>query len=92
MKKEYTIDYKGFIADWRCRWVEVPKDIRKGKIWKPYDISVPDYWSETAIYKIKTAKYLFFMTVEDGDERYRYHLDKELLSLLDKYTHEEYTN
>lgn len=89
MKKEYRIDYKGFIADWRCRWIEVPKDIRKGKVWKPYDIAVPEPWSPTATYRLKTAKYLFFMIVEDDDKQYRYLLEKELLSLLNKYTHEE---
>ena len=88
MKKEYAIDFKSFIADWRCRWIEIPKDIRKGKIWKPYAISVPDPWSSTAIYSIKTAKFKFFMVVDDGKEKYRYLLNKELISLLSKYDRE----
>lgn len=88
MKKQYTIDYQGFISDWRCRWIEVPKDIRKGKIWKPYEIAVPEPWSEAAVYSIKTAKYRFFMIVEDGQTKYRYLLNNELISLLSKYDHE----
>lgn len=88
MKKEYTIDYKGFISDWRCRWIEVPKDIRKGKVWKPLEVTVPEAWTENATYSIKTAKYRFFMIVEDSKEKYRYLLTKELLSLLSKHEHE----
>lgn len=87
MKKEYKIDYKGFINDWRCRWIETPKDIRKGKIWKPYDISVPDPWSKSTIYSIKTAKFRFFMVVDDGQIKYRYLLNNELISLLSKHDH-----
>ena len=90
MKKEYTIDFKSFIADWRCRWIETPKDIRKGKIWKPLEITVPEPWSETSTYGIKTAKFRFFMIVDDGKNQYRHLLDKEVLSLLNKHTHEEY--
>lgn len=86
MKNDRTIDYRSFIVDWRCRWIEVPKDIRKGKVWKPLEITVPDPWSETASYTIKMAKHQFFMVVKDGDEQYRYLLGKELMSLLDKYT------
>lgn len=89
MKKEYTIDYKGFITDWRCKWIETPKDIRKGKIWKPYEITVPEPWSETATYCIKTAKFKFFMVIDDGDEKYRYFLNKELISLLSRYDHKK---
>lgn len=85
MKKEYITDYKGFITDWRERYIEVPKDIRKGKIWKPYDIAIPDPWSENAIYSIKTAKYKFFMVVDYGDEKYRYQLNNELISLQCKH-------
>lgn len=88
MKKEYTIDYKSFITDWRCRWIETPKDIRRGKIWKPYEISVPDPWSETATYSIKTAKFRFFMVVDDGQVKYRHLLNNELISLLSKHDHE----
>ena len=86
MKKECTIDYKGFISDWRRKWIEVPKDIRHGKIWKPYEVTVPEPWSETANYAIKTAKYQFFMIVKDNGIQYRYLLSKDLMSLLDKYT------
>ena len=88
MKKEYAIDYKGFIADWRCRWVETPQDIRKGKIWRPFAVTVPEPWSETSTYSIKTAKFRFFMIVDDGKNQYRHLLDKELLSLINKYEHE----
>lgn len=88
MKKEYTIDYKGFISDWRCRWIEAPKDIRKGKVWKPFEIAVPEPWSKTVTYSIKTAKFKFFMVVDDGNRQYRYLLNNELISLLSKYNHE----
>ena len=87
MKNQYTIDYKSFISDWRHRWIETPKDIRRGKIWKPFDIAVPDPWSENAIYSIKTAKYQFFLVVDYGEEKYRYQLNKELISLLSKHDH-----
>lgn len=92
MKNQYTIDYKSFISDWRHRWIEVPKDIRRGKIWKHYDISVPDEWSSENTYSIKTAKQHFFLIVDNGNEQYRYLLTKELLSLLDKYTIDESDN
>ena len=87
MKKEYITDYKSFITDWRERYIEVPKDIRKGKIWKPIDVAIPDPWSENAIYSIKTAKYKFFMVVDCGDEKYRYQLNNELISLQCKHEH-----
>ena len=92
MKNQYTIDYKSFISDWRHRWIETPKDIRRGKLWKPLELTVPDPWSETAIYSIKMAKHQFFMVVQDGDEQYRHLLDKDLMSLLDKYTIDETDN
>lgn len=92
MKKKYTIDYKGFIADWRCRWIEAPKDIHKGKIWKPLEVTVPEPWSENAKYSIKTAKFKFYMITNDGKDKYRYLLTKELLSLLNKYEHEVENN
>lgn len=92
MKKEYAIEYRDFITDWRYRRIEVPKDIRKGKVWKPLEITVSDPWSETASYTIKMAKHQFFMVVKDGDEQYRYLLSKELLSLLNKYTIDESDN
>ena len=92
MKNQYTTDYKSFISDWRHRWIEMPKDIRRGKLWKPLELTVPEPWSETAIYSIKMAKHQFFMVVQDGDEQYRYLLDKELMSLLDKYTIDESDN
>lgn len=92
MKNQYTIDYKSFISDWRHRWIEVPKDIRRGKLWKPHELTVPDPWSETAIYSIKMAKHQFFMVVQDGNEQYRYLLDKDLMSLLNKYTIDESDN
>lgn len=92
MKNQYTIDYKSFISDWRCRWIEVPKDIRRGKIWKYYDISVPDEWSSDNTYSIKMAKQHFFLIVDDGNEQYRYLLTRELLSLLNKYTINESDN
>lgn len=85
MKKEYITDYKGFITDWRERYIEVPKDIRRGKIWKPIDVTIPEPWSENATYSIKIAKYLFFLIVDYGDEKYRYQLNKELISLLCKH-------
>lgn len=92
MKNQYTTDYKSFISDWRHRWIEVPKDIRRGKLWKPLELTVPDPWSETAIYNIKMAKHQFFMVVQDGDEQYRYLLDKDLMSLLNEYTVDESDN
>lgn len=92
MKKEYTIDYKGFITDWRYRWIEVPEDIRYGKIWKPYEVTVPKPWSETASYTIKMAKHQFFMVVVNNNEQYRYLLSKDLMSLLNKYTIDESDN
>ena len=92
MKNQYTIDYKSFISDWRCRWIETPKDVRRGKLWKPLGITVPEPWSETAIYSIKMAKHQFFMVVQDGDEQYRYLLDKDLMSLLNKCTIDESDN
>ena len=87
MKKEYITDYKSFISEWRERYIEVPKDIRKGKIWKPIDVAIPEPWSENAIYSIKTAKYKFFMVVDYGDEKYRYQLNNELISLQCKHEH-----
>ena len=92
MKKEYKIDYKGFISDWRCRWIETPKDIRKGKIWKPFEITVPDPWSETATYSIKMGRNRFFMVVENEEGKFRHLLDRELLRLLSKYEHEVYVD
>ena len=92
MKNQYTIDYKSFISDWRHRWIETPKDIRRGKLWKPLELTVPDPWSETAIYSIKMAKHQFFMLVQDGDEQYRHLLDKDLMSLLNKHTIDESDN
>lgn len=92
MTNEYVIDYKGFITEWRRRRVETPKDIRRGKVWKPYDISVPDSWSETAGYRIKMSKYQFFMIVMEDDEQYRYLLNKDLMSLLEKYILDESDN
>lgn len=92
MKKECTIDYKGFITDWRYRWIEVPEDIRYGKIWKPYEVTVPKPWSETASYTIKMAKHQFFLVVVDNNEQYRYLLSKDLMSLLNKYTVDESDN
>lgn len=92
MKNQYTIDYKSFISDWRCRWIETPKDIRRGKIWKPYDISVPNEWSSKVVYSIKLAKQHFYLIIDEGTEQYRYLLTKELLSLLNKYTIDESDN
>lgn len=87
MKKEYITDYKNFITEWRERYIEVPKDIRKGKIWKPYDFTVPEPWSESAIYSIKPANHHFFMIVDYGDEKYRYQFNNELIRLLCKHDH-----
>lgn len=87
MKKEYITDYKNFITEWRERYIEVPKDIRRDKIWKPIDIAIPDPWSENAIYSIKPAKHHFFMIVDYGDEKYRYKLNNELIRLLGKHDH-----
>ena len=92
MKNQYTIDYKSFISDWRHRWIETPKDIRRGKIWKHYDISVPDEWSTDNTYSIKMAKQHFFLIVDVGTEQYRYLLTKELLTLLDECTVDESDN
>lgn len=89
MKNQYTIDYKSFISDWCHLWIETPKDIRQGKIWKPHDISVPDEWSSSSNYSIKMAKHQFFLII---DNKYRYLLNKELLSLLNKYTIDESNN
>lgn len=38
MKKEYITDYKSFISDWRERYIEVSKDVRKGKDKIKYNI------------------------------------------------------
>lgn len=92
MKNQYTIDYKSFISDWRHRWIETSKDIRRGKTWKPYDISVPDEWSTDNTYSIKMAKQHFFLIVDNGNEQYRYLLTKELLTLLDECTVDESDN
>lgn len=92
MKNQYTIDYKSFISDWRCRWIETPKDIRRGKIWKPYDISVPDEWSSDNTYSIKMAKQHFYLIIDEETEHYRYLLTKELLTLLDECTVDESDN
>lgn len=92
MKKEYAIDYKGFITDWRCRWIETPKDIRNGKNWKPYEITVPEPWSSNVEYNIRTAKYQFFLVVKNDDEQCRFLLNKELISLLENYTTDEANN
>lgn len=89
MKKEYITDYKSFISDWRERYIEVPKDVRRGKIWKPFNIAVPDPWSEDAKYNIKPANHQFFMIVDYGDEKYRYQLNNELIRLLCKNEHVE---
>ena len=89
MKKEYAIDYKGFITDWRERYIEVPKDIRKGEIWKGFDIIIPDPWSEDAKYSIKPANHRFFMIMDYGEEKYRYQLNSELIRLLCKNKHVE---
>ena len=92
MKNQYTIDYKSFISDWRHRWIEVPKDIRRGKIWKHYDISVPNEWSSKVVYSIKLAKQHFYLIIDEGTEQYRYLLTKELLTLLDECTIDESDN
>lgn len=92
MKNQYTIDYKSFISDWRHRWIETPKDIRRGRTWKPYDISVPDEWSSGNTYSIKMAKQHFFLIVNSENEQYRYLLTKELLTLLDECTVDESDN
>ena len=92
MKREYTIDYKSFITIWRCKWIEVPKDVRKGKIWKPYDVTVPDPWSSDTEYCIRTAKYRFFLVVKEDDKQCRYLLNKELISLLESCTTDEANN
>ena len=92
MKNQYTIDYKSFISNWRHRWIETSKDIRRGKTWKPYDISAPDEWSSDNTYSIKMAKQHFFLIVDNGNEQYRYLLTKELLTLLDECTVDESDN
>lgn len=88
METEYRMntDYKGFIKDWRERYLETIKDQRKNGKWVAVDVTVPDEWSETAEYRVKMFKFGLYMIVKDKGEEYRYRLHREILSVL--YKHE----
>ena len=90
MKNEYALDYKGFITDWRCRWIETVIDIRKNNKWVPNKITIPNKWNRSANYRVRKFKSGFYMVVEDGDKMYRYLLDKHIMKLMDNHTHSSY--